>query len=796
MKFSLSWLKEYLETDASLEDILAKLNSIGLEVDTVENPADAVKPFVIVDVLDAQPHPDADKLRVCQVTDGIETSQIVCGAPNARKGMKAVLGKPGTYVPGADITLRVSKIRGVESSGMMCSARELQLGDEHDGILDLPADAPTGVSYADYAGLDDPVVDIELTPNRQDCTGIYGIARDLAAAGLGTLKPLAIPTFEEQGACPVGVTIADSAAKDCAAFYGRAFTGVKNGESPDWLKQRLTSVGLRPISTLVDITNYMTMAFGRPLHVYDINRLKGVIHVRHTEAGEQLDALDDKTYKSEVGGEVAITDDSGLIGYGGIIGGTSTGCEFDTTDVFLELAFFDPVTTAKSGRRLGIHSDARYRFERGVDPGFMDDGLAIASQMILDLCGGSASEAIRVGTPPDTTRTIDFRPERVATLGGLDVAADQSADILTRLGFGVEKGDVMKVTSPTWRRDVEGEADIVEEVLRIYGYDDIPSVQLPPRDVGTGTLTTKQKRARAVRRTLAGEGLNEVLTWSFMARDKAQMFGGGADDLVIDNPIASDLNTMRPSILPNLLEAAQRNTARGQTMIALFEVGPQYRDDTETGEDLVATGIRAGLYHSKTWDQDSAEVCAYDAKRDAVIALEAAGAPVQNLMVFEEAPDYFHPTRKGTLRLGPKNILAAFGELHPKLLTDLGVDGPVVGFEVYLDKIPGARKADPSRGAYQPSNLQAVTRDFAFVVPKDMPAFNVLKAVRAAEKKHITDVTLFDIYEGTGLGDDEKSLALSVRLEPTNETFTDEVLDKISSAIVTSAEKAGARLRG
>jgi len=793
MKFTLSWLKDYLDTTATADEIADALNRTGLEVEGVENPADALRPFVIVDVLEAEQHPDADKLRVCNVTDGSDQFQIVCGAPNARAGMKAVLGKAGTYVPGADFTLKTGKIRGVESQGMMCSARELNQGEDHDGILDLPADAPVGQSYADYLNLDDPVIEVAITPNRQECLGIYGIARDLAAAGVGTLKNLAIPTITENGTSPVAVSIADDTARDCPAFLGRAFSGVKNGPSPDWLQNRLKAIGLRPISALVDITNYISYAHGRPLHVYDISKLSGDIVVRRATAGEEFAALDDNSYTAK-GGETAITDNSGLIGFGGIVGGETTGCDDNTTDVFLELAYFDPIAIANTGRAHQINTDARYRFERGVDTGFMMDGMAIASQMILDLCGGTASDLIVAGDVPAFDKTVQFRPARVASLGGMDVAAAQSIDILSRLGFTVSgSGDTVDVAVPSWRVDVDGEADLVEEVLRIVGLDALPAVPLPPRG-GHHQLTDGQKRERALRRALAGAGLHDTVTWSFMDQKYVSLFGAVKPELELDNPIASNLNHLRPSILPNLLEAASRNQARGQDGIALMEVGPIYHGDGERDQETVATGIRAGKSR-RHWQQAAAEVTVFDAKADAIAGLEAIGAPVASLQVSDQAADYFHPYRKGSLRLG-KNVLAEFGELHPNVLRTLDVAGPVVGCVIHPEKVPAKRKKGPSKGALQLSNLQSVTRDFAFTMAADKTVGPLVKAVEGADKKHIRGVDVFDVYQGPGVAEGEKSVALCVYLTPAEATFTDAGLEEIATKIIAAAEKAvGAKLR-
>ncbi len=799
MKFTLSWLKDYLETDASLDEIVAKLNAIGLEVDTVENPAEKLAPFTIAEVVDAVKHPDADKLRVCKVNTGSETITVVCGAPNARAGMRAVLGRPGDYVPGLDFTLGLRKVRGVESNGMMCSAAELELGEDHDGILDLPEDAPVGENYAKWAGLDDPVIDIEITPNRQDCLGVYGIARDLAAAGLGTLKPLANDvvdgTFDSD--VSVSIDLPEAASEACTLFLGRRFKAVRNGDSPKWLQDRLKAIGLRPISALVDVTNYISYDLGRPLHLYDANRLTGSLRARLAEAGESFTALDDKEYTTN-GGETVIADDAGVQGFGGVIGGNDTGCQMDTTDVVLEVALFDPKRTAFTGRDHGIITDARYRFERGVDPLFAKRGMEIATRMILDLCGGEASHVFQAGADPVWNKTVPFRSERVKTLGGLDLAKEESVKILETLGFGLEGSDPYTVSVPSWRCDVEGEPDIVEEVLRIHGLDNIPSAQLPATNHKAGTtLSPRQKRARAVKRQLAAVGMHEAVTWSFMRRDHAVLFGGGDDALMVDNPISSELDCMRPSILPNLMIAGQKNRDRGASVLALFEVGPVYEDDGEKGQLLVASGIRAGQFADRHWSATARPVDVFDAKRDALAALEAVGAPTGNLQVFTEAPDHFHPGRSGTLRLGPKNILASFGELHPKVLKALDVDGPVVGFEVYLDRVPAPKKSGAAKPVLNVSNLQSVERDFAFLVDGDTQVANLVRAIKGADKAYIADVGVFDIYEGKGVPEGQKSVAISVLLEPKDQTFTDDAIETISAKVKAAAEKAvGAVLRG
>ncbi|MEX0297668.1 MAG: phenylalanine--tRNA ligase subunit beta [Kordiimonas sp.] len=798
MKFSLSWLKDYLDTDASLETILETLNAIGLEVDSVNSPADKLAPFTVAEVLSAEKHPDADKLKVCKVSNGSEEMQIVCGAPNAREGIKVVLGRPGDYVPGLDVTLKKAKIRGVESIGMMCSAKELELGEDHDGIIELPSDAPVGTSYVDYADLDDPVIDIEITPNRQDCLGVFGIARDLAAAGLGTLKAPSEDKIEGTFDSDISVSIdlPEDAATACTTFYGRKFTGVKNGPSPQWLQDRLTSIGLRPISKLVDVTNYITHDLGRPLHVYDASKLTGNLKARMANAGEKFTALDDKEYTAN-GTECVIADDAGVQGFGGVIGGLDTGCQDDTTEVVLEAALFDPVRTAFTGRDQGLITDARYRFERGVDPLFVGQGIEIATRMILDLCGGEVSHVFSAGEKPSWDRTVAFRSERVKTLGGVDLPAADSVSILEKLGFKVEGNDPYTIQVPSWRCDIIGEPDIVEEVLRIHGYDNIPSVQLPVRDKKAGTtLSDRQKRARAAKRRLASVGMHEAVTWSFMNRKHAEVFGGGGEDLIVGNPISSELDCMRPSILPNLMQAAQRNKDRGLGGVSLFEVGPCYANDSEKGQQLVACGIRSGNTSERHWAKAQEAVSVFDAKRDALAALEAIGAPVANLQVFEEAPNYYHPGRSGTLRLGPKNILASFGELHPKALKAMDADGPIAGFEVYLDKVPGKRGKSAAKGAVSITNLQSVERDFAFLLANDKRVADLTRAIQGADKKHISGVSVFDVYAGKGVPEDHRSIAISVALTPLDETFSDKDIEAISEKVIAAASKAvGATLR-
>lgn len=800
MKFSVSWLSDYIELDVSLDVLVEKLTALGLEVEEVSNPAALLGAFRIAHVVEAVQHPNADKLRVCKVDTGEEIVTVVCGAPNARTGLKGVFAPSGTYVPGVDFTLKPTDIRGVMSNGMLCSEREMMMSDEHDGIIDLPEDAPIGMKFVDYAKLDDPIIEIAITPNRQDCLGIYGIARDLAAAGLGTLKPNALEVQKGTFKSPVTVSIEKDTTEACPVFFGRMIKGVKNGPSPKWLQKKLTDVGLRPISALVDITNYMTVAHCRPLHVYDAAKLTGNIQVRMAKKGEEFVALDDNTYTAN-GDECVITDDSGVIGFGGIMGGATTGCDENTTDVFLEAALFDPISTAMTGRKHQILSDARFRFERGVDSLFVEPGIEMATKLITDICGGEVSELIKAGDVPAWGKQVDFRVDRIKTLGGIELSEDICRTILTNLGFTMSrqaKGDVFTIDVPSWRTDIVGEADIVEEVLRVHGYDEIPALYLDRTEaVARPTLTKGQQRAKAARRQLASDGLMECITWSFISEKAAGLFGWTDASLKVDNPISADLCVMRPSILPNLIMAAGTNADRGQKAIGLFEVGPEYADDTPKGQSLVAAGIRAGVKHTKHWIEGANAVDVFDAKADAIAALEAAGAPTGNLQVFTESAPWYHPGRSGTLRLGAKNILAAFGEIHPQILKELDVKGPVVGFEVYLDKIPTSRKkGGKTRVAIDASNLQAVERDFAFLVKKDVPAAKLLSAVKGADKKFIKSVTIFDVFEGKGMEDDEKSLAITVRLEPSGKTFTDKDIEAISNAIIATATKAvSAKLR-
>jgi len=788
MMFSLTWLKDHLNTEASVKEIVDTLNAIGLEVEGVEDPAVRLAGFTVAKVLTAEKHPDADKLQVLTVDTGSgDPLQVVCGAPNARAGMKGVLGQPGAIVPSNGMELRKSAIRGVESNGMMCSVRELELGDEHDGIIELPENAPVGHSFADYHGTS-PIIDVAITPNRPDCMGVYGIARDLAAAGLGTLKPIAMPKFETSGACPVEIRTDDP--EGCPAFYGRVITGVKNGPSPDWLQQRLTSAGQRPISLLVDLTNYLMLAYGRPAHAYDLAKLTGAVVARRAKNGEQVLALNEKTYTLDDSMTV-IADDAGVHDVAGIMGGEDSGCSDHTTDVLLEIAYFDPARIGVTGRKLGLASDARTRFERGVDPTFLDYGLDLLTGLIVELAGGTASEKVHAGVPPSEPKVIAFDTGLTARLGGIDVPVEEQKRILESLDFAID-GD-WNVTCPLRRHDIEGPADLVEEVVRIHGLDKVESVALPRADgVAKPTATAAQLTERRLRRAAAASGLNEAITWSFISEDQAESVGGGK--WVLDNPISEDMKVMRPSLLPGLLSAVQRNLDRGASSIRLFEIGRRYLKD---GEHPTLVCVLAGDKERRGWASGKATTFdAYDAKAICLELLEAAGAPVSNLMAMGEAGDAYHPGQSATLRLGPKNVIAGFGMIHPSMLKAYDIDVPVAAMGIHLDAIPAKKNASFARSSFAPPALQAVTRDFAFLVPTELAASDLVRAVKGADKINIVDARVFDVFAGQGVPEGKKSVAVEVTLQPTEKSYKDADLKAISDAVVASAAKQGAELRG
>ncbi|MER9964549.1 phenylalanine--tRNA ligase subunit beta [Mesorhizobium sp. M0045] len=802
MKLTLSWLKDHLETDASLAEIVERLTSIGLEVEHVDDRA-SLAPFVIAKVVTAVQHPDADRLRVLTVDtgDGKPPVQVVCGAPNARAGLIGAFAAPGTYIPGIDVTLTVGKIRGVESHGMMCSERELELSEEHDGIIDLPADAPVGTSFAAYAHLDDPLIEINLTPNRPDATSVHGIARDLAASGLGTLKSAPIEPIPGKGATPVKVTI--EAPELCPGFALRLVRGVKNGPSPKWLQQRLLAIGLRPISALVDITNYVTFDRGRPLHVFDAGKVTGNLTVRRARDGEKVLALDGREY-TLTPEMCVIADQDGIESIAGIMGGEHSGCDENTTDVLIESALWDPIATARTGRTLGIISDARYRFERGVDPEMMVPGVELATKLVLDFCGGTPAQTEVVGYAGHRPKIVSFPLSEVKRLTGIEVPRSTSLDILARLGFRPEgTGDVVNVAVPSWRPDVDGKADLVEEVMRIHGVDNIAPQPLGSHDAVNGKiLTVLQIRTRAAKRALAVRGMMEAVTWSFIPAKHAELFGGGQQALKLANPIAADMSDMRPSLLPGLIAAAQRNADKGIGDVALFEVSGTYEGDGADQQRRVAAGVRRGTAKlegsGRHWAGNAGAVGVFDAKADAIAALEACGAPVERLQIEAGGPAWYHPGRSGTIKLGPKVVLGTFGEFHPKTLEGLDVSGPLCGFEVFIDAVPEP-KAKPTRTKprLDLSAFQAVKRDFAFVVDKAVEAGTLVRAALAADRKLISGVSVFDVFEGAALGAAKKSIAIEVSIQPVEKTLTDEDFEALAKRIVENVHKqTGGVLRG
>ncbi|MEO0359725.1 MAG: phenylalanine--tRNA ligase subunit beta [Pseudomonadota bacterium] len=810
MKFTLSWLKEHLETEASLDEILYALTDLGLEVEGVEDPGDTLGAFTICRVIEAVQHPNADRLRLCRVEawpngpdEPSEEVQVVCGAPNARTGLVGVFAAPGTHVPGTGVDLKPGVIRGVVSNGMLCSERELMISEDHDGIIDLPPDAPLGARYIDYADLNDPVIEIAITPNRPDALGVSGVARDLAARGLGRL--VAKPAEPVAGAfpCPVTVTIDEDARSKAPVFCGRVIRGVSNGPSPDWLQRRLKAIGLRPISTLVDVTNFFTYDRNRPLHVFDAGKVKGGLRVHWGEPGSSLEALDEKTYELAAD-MLVISDDEGPESIAGVMGGLATGCTEETTDVFVESAWWDPVTTASTGRRLKINSDARYRFERGVDPASCPDGVELATRMILDLCGGEPSEMVTAGAIPDTARSYRLDPARTASLVGMEIDGPEQARILSALGFEPkEAAGGYDVAVPSWRLDVKGEADLVEEVARVASLTKLEAKPMarPSPGVAGAVLTPMQRRLSLARRTLASAGLNECVTYSFVSSDEAKLFGGGDDLLKLENPISSEMSDMRPSPLPGLLSAAARNQARGFGEIGLFEVGAEYFGPEPGAQREVAAILRVGAAAPREWTGAARPLDAFDAKADAERLLAALGVATDRLMVAREAPEWLHPGRSALLKLGPKNTLAAFGELHPNVLSSMDVKGPAVAAVVYLEAAPFPKAKTKTRPALAVSDFQAVERDFAFVVGDEVEAEAILRAARAADKKLIEAASVFDVFAGAKaaaqMGEGKKSVAITVRMQPTAGTLTDEEIEAVAAKIVAGVEKAtGGALRG
>ncbi len=795
MKFTLSWLKKHLDTQATLDEILYALTDLGLEVEGVENPAEALAAFTIGEVLAAEQHPDADRLRVCRVATADGEKQIVCGAPNARAGIKVVVAAPGDYIPGIDVTIKVGKIRGVESFGMMLSERELELSDAHDGIIELPADAPLGGRYIDYAGTDDPVIEIAITPNRPDALGVEGIARDLAARGIGRLIEHPAPSVAGTFPCPVTVMIAPGTIeKGCPLFTGRLIKGVRNGPSPQWLQDQLKAIGLRPISALVDVTNYFTYDRNRPLHVFDADKVQGGLRVHFAEGGETITALDDKDYVLEKG-MMIISDDKGPESIAGVMGGAETGCTEGTVNVFVESAWWDPVMIASTGRQLKINSDARYRFERGVDPAFTPVGLDLACEMIVALCGGEVSEMVVAGAVPDTSRSFVLDPRRVVSLVGMEIEVAEQERILTALGFTVTRdGDRFSVAVPSWRPDVHGEADLVEEVARVASLTRLKGIPMRrPEGVAKPILTPMQKRESIARRAIAALGYNECVTYSFIDQASAALFEGGTDALMLANPISADMSHMRPDLLPGLLQAAARNQARGFADLALFEVGPAFTGGEPEEQVRMASGVRVGQSDPRNPHGSRRPVDLYDAKADAEAALAAIGAPAK-LMTLRAAPGWFHPGRSAVLGLGPKNPLAVFGELHPKVLREMGVKGPAVAFSVWMENLPLPKARKATRPALKISDLQAVERDFAFVVDAGVEAEALVRAAQGADRSLVETVSVFDVFAGdkaeAQMGSGKKSVAILVRLQPKDRTLTDKDIEAVSAAVVASVGKA------
>jgi phenylalanyl-tRNA synthetase beta chain len=810
MKFTLSWLKQHLDTNADLATIVDTLTKVGLEVEHVHDPAAALKDFVIAEVLEAHPHPNADRLRLCFVEIGSgKPVQVVCGAPNARAGMKTVFAPPGAYIPAKGITLTKGVIRGVESAGMLCSGAELEVSTDQEGILDLPTDAPVGIAYAKWAGLDDPLIEINLTPNRPDAAGVLGIARDLDAAGIGQLQTPPVEPVAGSFPCPVKVSLdlTDDDKHLAPAFALRLVRGVKNGPGPEWLQKQLRAIGLRPINALVDITNFLTIDRARPLHVFDAAKVAGNLHVRRAKAGESLIALDGKTYHLDENA-IVIADANGVESLAGIMGGEATGCTEATTDVLIESALWDSVNIARTGRRLGINSDARYRFERGVDPASVLPGLERATQLVLEFCGGEASDIVLAGEIPDAHKRVTFPWSEVRRLAGVELSPSEMASILEHLGFRPASlpgnSDLVIIDVPSWRPDIEGKADIVEEILRIAGLDRIAAQPLAREDehISSAILTPLQKRIRSVKRALAANGLTEAINWSFIAHDAAQVFGGGDDALVLANPIASDLSDMRPSLLPGLIAASKRNAARGFGDVALFEVGPIFRGTAPEDQKTMAAGLRRGRARvagrGRHWADGASDADIFDAKADALALLGALGVPQGGLQIGANAPPWFHPGRSGTLQLGPKNIVGYFGQLHPRVLETLDVDGTLVGFEIELDEIPLPKaKATKTKPKLELLDLMPVERDFAFLAERHIKAADLVRAIQSADRTLITAVTLFDIYEGAEIPPGKKSVAIAVTLQPRDKTLTDAEIDAVAGKIIAEVQnKTGATLRG
>ena len=806
MKFTLDWLKEHLDTNASPEEIGEALTKIGLEVEGIESQGKALEKFVVAHVVEAKPHPNSDHLNICKVDAGTgELIDVVCGAPNCRTGLKSVFAHPGTYIPGKDFELKAGVvIRGAPSNGMLCSAAELELSEDHDGIIELPDDAPIGEKYVDYAGINGVVFDISITPNRGDATGVYGVARDLAAFGLGTLKTTDMSPVPSKGPSPIAplpLQFAEGEPKAIRKFAGRYIANVKNGPSPEWLQQRLRAVGLRPINAIVDITNLVSLGWGRPLHAYDADKIEGQMVLRNAR-GEAFDALDNKVYVLDETMTV-IADDKGPLCLGGIMGGIRSGVTEETTNILMECASWDPDLIAQSGRKTGIVSDARYRLERNVDPALTEPGMELATRLVLELCGGEPMQPAVSGEDMFPNTVVEFPLSEVKRLTGLTVEAEEIAASLTRLGFVVEgTGETRSVKVPSWRPDVTQKADLVEEVMRMVGVDNVPREPLPRLNhVAPQILTTIQNRRRIARRALAARGLDEAVTWSFISHDDATRFGGGTEDRQLANAIASDMTDMRPSLLPGLIAGARRNANRGFADVALFEVGQVFLSDRPEGQHTYASGVRTGTARmdgaGRHWSSKAGPVTVWDAKADLAAVLDALGVDIEKVQVLPEAAAWSHPGRGGRVALGPKITLGWFGELHPALAAEMDIEGPVAAFEIDLDALPEPRKkATRTKPAIELSPFQPVSRDFAFVMDRGVSAASILKAARGADKALIKDVSIFDVFEGSHVGEGRKSVAIEVTLQPRDKTLTDEEIEKVSAAVIAAVTKAtGGELR-
>lgn len=799
MKFTLGWLKDFLETDLGIDEISNQLTSLGLEVESVSDFSKDLDSFSVALVKETQPHPDADRLQICKLETEHGEVEVVCGAPNARKDLKGIFAPLGSYIPGSDLILKKTKIRGVESIGMLLSERELGISDDHDSVIEVSDNYKIGTPAAKAMRLDDPVIEIAITPNRQDCLAISGIARDLSAAGLGKFKSQNIKTVKGKFKSPVSVNLSSKSISPspCPLFAGRYIRGIKNVPSPDWMQDRLRAVGLRPISALVDITNYMTFTFGRPLHVFDADKISGDIDVRLSKPGEKLQALDGNEYLFDESATV-ITDDNKVLALGGIIGGLNSGCTENTKNVFIESALFDPVRTAITGRKFQIDSDARYRFERGIDPEFTIPGIEEATRLVLELCGGEASDLVISGEIPLWKNKIKFDFNKIKLLGGIEIERVNVLRILKDLEFSVdENNNILNITAPSWRSDIDGEADIVEEIIRVHGLDAIPSISLPIENSSTKKiLESSLNHLGSSRRLLASRGFLETITWSFTSSRLAELFGGGGEGLKLENPISSELDIMRPSSFPNLISAIKRNIDRGATELALFEVGPSYSSTTPEGQTYSAVAVRQGNLSPRHWSDVSKPVNAIDSKADALSILEACGVNLNSINIETVGPPWFHPGRSGKIKQGPHTTLAVFGELHPAILTELDINSAVVGCEVFLNEIKSRKKKGDSRGTLDAPSLLPLDRDFSFIVNSDVLAIQIVEAAEKADQL-IVGVNIFDVFDGKGIPEGQKSVAISVKLQPREHTLTDEQIDKISERIISSVNKlTGGVLRG